>query len=1074
MVFQYLYFWLGKINELKDRDKYSTADFTALKYSRDKTVPPDNLTSNRPDLLFVSKSGSPLTGLNKGGTINLLKLPPIPLDLAGSRLEYKRDLLGVRLLSGRAKPRPLSYPISVLQSTKNRSISGSIYLLLLSSGYLCLFPSGALAQIIPDNTLGPESSRTVPDTINNLPSDRIEGGAARGSSLFHSFGEFNIGQGRGAYFENPSGITNIFSRVTGGNPSNILGNLGVLGSANLFLINPKGIVFGPNARLDVRGSFLAGTADSIVFNNGVEFSSTNPQVAPLLTVNIPVGLRFRENPGAIINASSVTQVIQDQTLPVGLAVPPGQTLALVGGDVIFNNGFASAFSGNIQLGSVGSTGVVSFNITPQGLGLDYKNVAKFGNIELSGLSAVTASGPGGGAIALRGGNVTLRDRSSLVSDTVGSMDGRGIKIEAARFSLLDRAFLASGTTGTGAGGPIEIRTSENIELKGIGFEDFRGRVLDPGVAQKPGEIAFRESSISTGTVGAGRAGQIALDTKRLTMRDGSAILNPTLGSGEGGSVTIRASESVEINGSGLFTATFYGGNAGSIAIETGQLSVTDGAVVSPSTFGAGNSGNLIVTASDSVIVARNRSDSPLNTALATNSVGGTGRAGNIEINTRSLRVEAGAGISSASGLIAEERLSTGGPGGNITINAKDSVFVTGSSAGEILSPSLIDAGTLGSDKGGDVTLNARRLILRDGGAIVASTLGAGAGGNVTVTADESVEIAGTTRNGFPSAIVTASGNVVSELALRLPPASGAAGSLSIATGRFSVRDGAVVSVQSYGIGAAGSINVVADSIALSTKASIDATNLLGTGGNINLRAQDIQLRYNSRITSDSGVGSGGNITLNSDILVGRNNSDITAYARSAAGGRVNVNVPSILGFTAASREQVQSRLGLTDDQFAALSESPTSLLPSSDIAALSQSSAPALPAAVNPAQGLVELPQNIVNPAALIGANPCTKGTESAFTVTGKGGVPASPDDTLSSARSPWAWVEEAGSSATDNVRDVTDRQAREFGKIRDREIVPARGWLVNARGEVMLVANQVAGQLDDRTRPPVSVCVPR
>ncbi len=396
MVFQYLYFWLGLLNELKDRDKYSTAVFNALKYSRDKTVPRcDNLTSNRPSLLFVSKSRSPLPSLNKGGTRNLLKFPRIPLDLGGSRLEYQRHLLGVRLDRGHGLTRPLSSPASVLQSTENRSISVGIYLLLLS-GYLCLFPSGALAQIIPDNTLGQESSRTVLDTINNLPSDRIEGGATRGTSLFHSFGSFNIGEGRGAYFANPSGITNIFSRVTGGNQSNILGTLGVLGNANLFLINPKGIVFGPQAQLDVRGSFLASTADSIVFNNGVEFSSANPQGSPLLTVNIPAGLRFRENPGAIVNAASVTQVIQGQTLPVGLAVPPGQTLALVGGDVIFNNGFATAFSGNIQLGSVASPDLVSFNITPIGLGLDYRNVANFGKIELSGLSAVTASGPGEG------------------------------------------------------------------------------------------------------------------------------------------------------------------------------------------------------------------------------------------------------------------------------------------------------------------------------------------------------------------------------------------------------------------------------------------------------------------------------------------------------------------------------------------------------------------------------------------------------------------------------------------------------------------------------------------------------
>jgi len=1087
MVFQSLYFWLGKINELKDRDKYSTAVFNYLKYSSNQTVPRcDNLTSNRPSLLFVSKSPSPLTSLNKGRTRNLLKLPRIPLNLGGARLEYKRPLLWVMLLSSHGLTQPLSSPISVIHSTENRSISGAIYLLVLS-GYLCLFPSGAIAQIIPDNTLGPESSRTVPDTINNLPSDRIEGGATRGASLFHSLREFNISEGRGAYFGNPSGITNIFSRVTGGNPSNILGTLGVLGNANLFLINPKGIVFGPNARLDVRGSFLASTADSIVFKNGVEFSSANPQGAPLLTVNIPVGLRFRENPGAIVNASSVTQVIEGTTLPVGLAVPPGQTLAMVGGDVIFNNGFASAVSGNIQLGSVASPGAVSFNITPIGLGLDYTNVANFGNIELSGLSGVTASGPGGGAIALRSGNVILRDRSGLVSDTIGSIDGRGINIEAARFSLLDQAFVASGTTGTGAGGPINVRTAENIELKGTGFENFRREILVRGAAQLPADLTYRESGIFTGTLGAGRAGEIALDTKRLTIQDGAIILNPTLGTGDGGNVTIRAKESVEINASGLLTTTFNSnsGNAGSIAIETGQLSVTDGAFVSASTFGAGNSGNLIVTASDSVIVARDRADSPLNTSLATNSIGGTGRAGNIEINTRSLRVEAGASITSPSGLSTRIRvIPEGGPGGNITVNASDSVEVSGTSANPITQPipfgSLILAGTLGSGKGGDVTLNARRLIVRDGGAIVASTLGTGQGGNVTVTADESVEIVGTTTQGFPSVIATASVDL-SRILLGLQPASGAAGSLSIATGRFSVRDGAAVSVQSYGAGAAGSINVVADSIALNTKAIIDGTSLSGTGANINLRARDIQLRNNSRIFTDAGAGSGGNITLNSDILVGQNNSDITANAKSAAGGRVNVNVPNILGFAAASREQVKSRLRLSDAQFADLPVSPTSLLPTSDIAAISQSSGPALQgtvtfsaSGVNPAQGLVELPQNVVNPTALMAANPCTEGTESAFTVTGKGGVPPSPNDTLSNAASPLAWVEEAGSSATDNFGDVKDQQAREFGEIRDREVVPARGWVVNAQGEVMLVANQVAGQLDDRTRPPVSVCVPR
>ena len=170
-------------------------------------------------------------------------------------------------------------------------------------GLLLLFPFPASAQIVPDNSLGAESSRTVPATINNLPSDRIEGGATRGVNLFHSFQEFNVGEGRGAYFANPNGIANIFTRVTGGNPSNILGILGVQGNANLFLLNPKGIVFGPNARLDLRGSFIGTTGSSILFDNGFEFSAANSNGVPLLAINIPVGLRFRENPGTIINQS---------------------------------------------------------------------------------------------------------------------------------------------------------------------------------------------------------------------------------------------------------------------------------------------------------------------------------------------------------------------------------------------------------------------------------------------------------------------------------------------------------------------------------------------------------------------------------------------------------------------------------------------------------------------------------------------------------------------------------------------------------------------------------------------------
>ena len=958
------------------------------------------------------------------------------------------------------------------------------FTLLLAA--LVLLPSVAIAQIIPDGSLGAESSRIVPDNINNLPSERITGGATRGVNLFHSLREFNIKEGRGAYFDNPSGVANIFTRVTGGNSSNILGTMGVLGNANLFLINPKGIVFGPNARLDLRGSFLGSSAAGVLFNNGFEFSAANPQTVPLLAINIPVGLRFRDNPGAIVNASRVTQVIEGTTVPVGLAVPPGQTLALVGGDLTFNNGFASAFSGNIQLGSVASPGLVSFNIAPAGLGLDYTNVANFGKIELSGLSAVTASGPGGGSIALRGGNVILRDRSSLVSDTLGSVNGRDITVDAAQLRILDQAFISTGTSGTGAGGNVSVRATDAVEIKGIGFDNFRRNILDAGTT---GTSSFltRQSGIAVGTVGAGAAGNITVDTKQLMLREGALIINPSYGAGAGGNVAIKASESVEVSESGLFTTAINQGSGGNLTVDTAKLTVRNGSVLSSATVGAGNGGNLTVRASDSVVLTEYRLDSSFGTGIITNSIGGTGNAGNIEINTRSVLIEGGTSISSTSGVTSRNGVIPAvGRGGNLTINATDSVTITGSSKSDSLSAARIArsqliTGTVAGGNSGDLRINTRRLTVEGTAAIGASTLGAGNGGNIIINASESVKLIGTKDNLSASGIATASGEAVYQTLFQLAPPTGAAGNISIATPRLTIRDGATIAVGSLGSGRSGNINVVANSIELDTKGSIDGTTVSGTGANINLQARDIQLRRNSRITTDAGAADGGNITLNSDILVGRDNSDITANARSAAGGRVNVNVPNVLGFAAASREQVRSRLGLSDAQFAALQVSPTSLLPTSDIAAISQSAGPALQgtvtfssSGVNPGQGLVELPQNVVDPAALIAANPCTQGAESAFTVTGRGGLPASPNDTLGTAEAPFPWVEIEGSSATSTVRDLTDRKIREEGEKRALEVVPARGWVVNAQGEVTLVAAETAGQFPERTRHPLSVCQPR
>lgn len=156
----------------------------------------------------------------------------------------------------------------------------------MGAGASAVFGNRAFAQITPDATLGAKRSLINSGVSNGLPRDQIEGGAIRGINLFHSFYQFNVGEGQSVYFHNPAGIENIISRVTGGSPSDIRGTLGVSGgTANLFLLNPSGIIFEPNARLDVGGSFVATTANAIQFGTQGFFSSSDRLPPSLLTVN---------------------------------------------------------------------------------------------------------------------------------------------------------------------------------------------------------------------------------------------------------------------------------------------------------------------------------------------------------------------------------------------------------------------------------------------------------------------------------------------------------------------------------------------------------------------------------------------------------------------------------------------------------------------------------------------------------------------------------------------------------------------------------------------------------------------
>jgi filamentous hemagglutinin family protein len=673
----------------------------------------------------------------------------------------------------------------------------------------------AQAQITPDASL---------NTIVSRPNATITGGSRSGNNLFHSFSEFAIPTGGSALFDNALDIQNIFSRVTGSTPSNLDGAIKANGTANLFLLNPNGVIFGPNATLNIGGSFLTTTATTIKFADGVEFNSSNP--TPLLTVSVPIGLQTGSNPGTITVQGLGHQLATQNPIlapyaPIGFApglmVRPGKTIALVGGNINLTGGILTAPSGHVDVASLGPNATIA--IAP--------------NFQLGNAGANRQ-------------NIQLAQKSLI---DVNAIDAGSIQLQAQNIRLQNGSLLWVQNRGPNKSGDITVNATNRLTLDGVA----------PDYASV--------SSIINETLG-GPGGDIHLTAPDLSVIDGANIMTRVFGLGRGGNLTIAATH-LKIAGSdrlvpdlfsNISTYTAGPGTAGNLDVIAQSIDTLNGGALTVSTVGKGNGGELDIMAD--IIQVSGLTPKGVASSISAPSVGGSGNAGNITLNTRQLSLTNG-------GFIVASSLGSG-DAGRISIKASESITITGlpkytgtgyqTGIGSAVSlPTepyktvfqLTDAMPTGSS--GDLTISTPNLIIDNGAYITVENQGSGMSGNININADR-VTLKKT------SYIVASS-------------LSGQGGNLLVRSNLLLMNQGSFISTTANGSGDGGNINLAIPLIVGINNSDITANAVTGSGGNVKINTQGIfglqfrpQLTPESDITASSQFGLSGSVNIQNPIV----------------------------------------------------------------------------------------------------------------------------------------------------------------------------------------------------------------
>ncbi|MEM8719136.1 MAG: filamentous hemagglutinin N-terminal domain-containing protein [Cyanobacteria bacterium P01_G01_bin.39] len=879
-----------------------------------------------------------------------------------------------------------------------KSISSLLPLSIFSTCYLCTTGKIAIAQVTPDNTVDTQVTQN-----GNVA--EVTGGETRGSNLFHSFQEFSVPTNNEAFFNNANNISNIFSRVTGGNISNINGLIRANGSASLFLINPAGILFGEGARLNLGGSFYGSTATSILFENG-EFGTADLDNPPLLTVNAPIGLNFRDNPGNIAVQGA------------NLRVASGQNLSLSGQDLNFSGAYLEAVGGKVNLSAVSANNVITFN---ENLEFDLSDNLSLSDIRFDNAASINVNGMGGGEIEVNARNLTLTE-NSIFNAGINS-NSSDIESQA---------------------GDIVINVLENVTLESNSL--IRNNVNLEGF---------------------GNAGNIQVTAEQLTLTDDSRLSSISQGNGNSGNIKVAISDRIFLDSSNIQTSVVRNGvgNAGNIEIVTSNLTLTGAnkdlrANLLADSSGNGDAGDIIVNATNISFEQ--------NGTINNKSFEGSGDAGDIVINSDVLLLDGGSFILNDNGDPEVPVVNNIGNSGNTTINSRiialDNVSLINNSSfksaiGEagninidtenlsVAGGSSISTLTENNTDGGQIQIDAQSIELKTGGTIATTTASNGNAGNIVLNVEDKITIDGdnplipTEEQRFTVQTLQELEPLTGLFANTTDLSQGNGGNIQISSPQtLSISNSGEITVDSQGSGNGGNLLINSGSLNLDNQSKLIAETRFGQEeqqpSNIVLQIDDVlTLRGDSLISARAlNNANGGNVTIDANFIVaypeqitGSGGNDIIASAKEGAGGNITIATEGIFGIA----ERIQN-------------SSTNDIDASSQVDGLDGTVSITTPD-VNPVNSLNELPNDVIEAqqSAIQACDSKRLAQQSgSLVLKGKGGIIQAPDLPLESQN---ILVNGKYISYTSAIPQPLETSQ---GKIQ-----PARGISINQDGKVTLTA---------------------